>query len=192
MAALLTLGGTLLRRETWGPHHFAYPLIFFGLACATALSTLRQKSRLFFALAALIILLCQASMWARMSGAELDPCVGADKDRLLAELRQRGLDRETIQVHTSWGTYYLAHLFGDRRQAVFYLRDPVEQRAELDRLAALASRLGRGVLVVSSDPETFSLEPLGRLGPPAARYASGPWEAREYLAAGEPVPAEDR
>ena len=47
-----------------------------------------------------------ASLALRLPTARVPAESSPDKDRLLAFVRERGLDRTTLQVHASWGTYY--------------------------------------------------------------------------------------
>ena len=118
-------------------------------------------------------------MWstARVT-AESSP----DKDRLLAFVRERGLDRTTLQVHASWGTYYIAQLFGHTERMLVYTRRIVDDPDRLRRMADLARDKGRPVLLLSSRRwerlHTPAVEAV--FGPPQHTWQFGSWWAVEY------------
>ena len=60
----------------------------------------------------------------------------ADNDRLLAFVRERGLEPESLQVHASWGT--IAQLFGDPARMVVYGRRVVDDPVRPQQMAELA------------------------------------------------------
>ena len=97
-------------------------------------------------------------------------------------MRESGLDRRTVQLLVSWGTYYIAHLFGDREQAVLFSRKFPEDPAMLAGARAAADACGRGVLVVTRRLDRLQTEAIGEvLGPPRAVHDFGDWWAVEYV-----------
>ncbi|HWX25029.1 MAG TPA: hypothetical protein VN083_08310, partial [Vicinamibacteria bacterium] len=100
------------------PHHLAFTLTPVVLALTAALGSGDLLVRTLPAVACVIF---WGSLAARWPKAEVSLDTGKDKDRLVAFLRTSGLERRTVQVHASWGTYYIAHLFGDPEQAVVSL-----------------------------------------------------------------------
>ena len=93
------------------PHHFAFPLLLLVFALALCLDGLPARGRL---AAAALAVVFWATLGARLPSTAFSAEASPDKDVLLAFVRGRGLDRQTLQVHASWGTYYLALLFGDQ------------------------------------------------------------------------------
>ena len=69
----------------------------------------------------------------------------------LAAVREKGLDRSTLQVHASWGTYYIAQLFGDPERMVVYARRCGRTtRRGCGRWRSWRAGRGRPLLLVSS------------------------------------------
>jgi hypothetical protein len=105
-----------------------------------------------------------------------------EKDRLLAFVREEGLDRRALQVHASWGTYYVAQLFGDSRRMVLYLRSASDDPARLAQFRDVARARGRSLLLVSSRrwERLHTAEVESVLGPPLRAWRFGAWWAVEY------------
>ena len=118
--ALATLLATLLTRSAWGPHHIAFTLFFLVGALGLAIGTLRSRHRRLPLALAVLSGLYWASIVARLPQAEIQKDSSFAKDALLETVRDFGLDRKNVQVHTSWGTYYIAHLFGHPAQIVVW------------------------------------------------------------------------
>ncbi|HKZ30851.1 MAG TPA: hypothetical protein VJ648_00685 [Vicinamibacteria bacterium] len=161
------------------PHHFAFPLLPLVLALALACEGLARRERLAtFALVAVF----WATLGARLPEARTPAESSVDKDRLLAFVRDRGLDRESLQVHASWGTYYIAQLFGDPARMVVYARRVVDDPARLSQMAELARATGRPVLLLSSRRferlHTPAVE--AAFGRPQHTWQFGSWWAVEY------------
>jgi hypothetical protein len=115
------------------PHHFAFPLLLLVFALALALDGLSGRAR---GVVAGIALLFWATLAARGPSAEFPGESSPAKDELLRVVRARGLDRESLQLHTSWGTYYIAQLFGDRDRLLLYMRRRPTTRAARPGAAA--------------------------------------------------------
>ncbi|PYQ00820.1 MAG: hypothetical protein DMF83_27230 [Acidobacteria bacterium] len=122
------------------------------------------------------------SLVARWPAATIDPRDSLAKDRLLAFVRSSGLDRRSVQLHVSWGTYYIAHLFGARDQAVLFSRKFPDDPGMLAFARAAADARGRGVLVVTRRLDKLQTEAMGAvLGAPLVTHAFDDWWAVEYL-----------
>jgi hypothetical protein len=165
------------------PHHFAFPLLPLVLALALSADGLARRERL--AVAALMAVFW-VSLGARLPSARTPAESSADKDRLLAFVRVRGLDRESLQVHSSWGTYYIAQLFGDPARMVVYARKVVDDPARLRQMAELAREQGRPLLLLSSRRwerlHTPAVE--AAFGRPRHTWQFGAWSAVEYEVGG--------
>ncbi|HYN05005.1 MAG TPA: hypothetical protein VE359_21325, partial [Vicinamibacteria bacterium] len=161
------------------PHHFAFPLLLLVFALALSFDGLPGRGRL---AAAALAVVFWATLGARLPATAFSTEASPDKDLLLAFVRGRGLDRQTLQVHASWGTYYLALLFGDQERMVVYVRRIVDDPAQLRQMAELARRVGRPLLLVSSRRweriETPQVEEV--LGHPLHTWRFGDWWAIEY------------
>jgi hypothetical protein len=105
-------------------------------------------------------------------------------------VREKGLDRSTLQLHSSWGTYYTAQLFGDRERMVVYARRAVEDPARLREMAELARAVGRPILLFSSRrwDRLHTPEVEAVLGRPERTWRFGDWWAVEYAPTGSPSP----
>jgi hypothetical protein len=177
-AALLTFGVTILSGRALAAHHLAFALAFLLPALAAAIRALPRRGA---ALAAASVLLCWSSLGVRWSGARVDPHSDADKDRLLAWIRESGKDEGAVQLHSSWGTYYIAHLFGAREEIVLFSRKFAREPAYLEAARDLAAAEKRGVLLVSGEPERFRPEVAESvLGRPLAEQRFGHWRVLEY------------
>ena len=161
------------------PHHFAYPLLPLVLALALALESLAGRERL---AAAALVAVFSASLGTRLPSARTPTESSADKDRLLAFVRDRGLDREMLQIHASWGTYYIAQLFGDPARMVVYARRVVDDPARLRQMGELAREKRRPLLLLSSRRwerlHTPAVETA--FGRPRHTWQFGSWWAVEY------------
>ncbi len=178
-AAALTFGLVSLSRHSQWPHHFAFPLLPLVLALALALDAAGRRTR---GAAALLVVFFWASLAARWPAATFPRESSPAKDELLGFVRARGLDRGSVQLHASWGTYYVAQLFGDRDRMLLYMRGATDDPGRLETVRDLARAHGRSVLLVSSrrwerlqTPEVDAV-----LGPPRATWRYGEWWAVEY------------
>ena len=181
-AALATFLPMIPSARAWAAHHFVLGLVFVVLALAAGLRRLGAERPVLLRGVAVVVAAYWLSLAARWPAAAVDPRDGFGKDRLLAFVRESGLDRRTIQLHVSWGTYYIAHLFGDRDQAVLFSRKFPEDAAMLADARAAADARGRGVLVVTRRLDKLQTEAMGEtLGPPRATHDFGDWWAVEYV-----------
>jgi hypothetical protein len=182
LLALLTLAATVFTGSAYWPHHFAFTGTFLVLGLAAFFGDLSPRLQI---LILALVLAFGIGLVARLPLATQSPEANRAKDELLEFIRARELDRKTVEVHTSWGTFYISHLFGARDQEVlfFRLREWTESRAHLAEVRSLAESERRGILVLTSRPESLTHTPLVEttLGPPVARYTFGNWEALEYL-----------
>ena len=177
--AALTFGFVASSGYSRWPHHFAFPLLPLVLALALATEGLVRRERL--ALVTLVALFW-ATLGARLPGAQTPAESSPDKDRLLAFVRERGLDRQSLQVHASWGTYYIAQLFGDPSRMVVYARRVGDDPDRLRQMAELARQTGRPLLLLSSRRfdrlHTPAVE--AAFGRPLHTWQFGSWWAVEY------------
>jgi hypothetical protein len=186
--AALTYGLVAVSGHSRWPHHFAFPLVFLVMALALALDAAGRRGRL--AAAALVVAFWASLAW-RLPTATIPSESARGKDELLAFVRAEGLDRTTLQVHSSWGTYYIAQLFGDPARMLVYLRAAPDDRAQLERLRDVARAHGRPVLLISSRRwerlQTPAVEEA--LGRPERSWQFGSWRALEYDSSLSPAPS---
>ena len=182
LAAFVTFLLMLPSTRAWAAHHFVLGLVFVVLALAASLRRLGAERPALLHAAAVVVAAYWLSLAARWPAATVDPRDGFGKDRLLAFVRESGLDRRSVQLHVSWGTYYVAHLFGDREQAVLFSRKFPEDAGMLAAARAAADARGRGVLVVTRRLDRLHTEAIDRvLGPPRTIHDFGDWWAVEYV-----------
>jgi hypothetical protein len=175
----LTLALASASRLSQWPHHFFFPLLLLVLSLAVALDGPGRRTRI---AVAVVSALFWTSLAVRWPAATVPRGSSFAKDDLLAALRARGLDRDTFQVHSSWGTYYIAQLFGDPGRIVVYLKGIPDDPGLLEEVRALAAERGRPVLLLSSRRwERIQTPSVGQiLGPPARTWRFGEWWAVEY------------
>jgi len=166
------------------PHHFAFPLLLLAFALALAADGADRRVR---AAAAVLVVVFWATLAARWPQATFPTESSPAKDELLRFVRVKGLDRRSLQLHTSWGTSYVAQLFGDRDRLLVYMRGATDDARRLETVRALAEARGRRILLVSSRRwdrlQTPAVE--GVLGRPGAALRFGDWWAVEYDSARE-------
>jgi hypothetical protein len=179
LAGALTFALVAASGHSRWPHHFAFPLLFLVMALAVALDALGRRGRL---ATATLVLVFWGSLASRLPAASVPPESAREKDQLLALVRQEGLDRTTLQVHSSWGTYYIAQLFGHPRRMIVYLRAAPDDPLQLERFREVARSHGRGVLLISARRwERLHTPEVERvLGPPLRSWSFGSWWAVEY------------
>jgi hypothetical protein len=184
LAALTFAAASLSEYSQW-PHHFAFPLFFLVLGLAVALDGLSARAR---GTIAVLVLVFWGTLAARWPAAEFPVDASPAKDELLRVVRARGLDREALQLHTSWGTYYIAQVFGDRGRMLLYVRGATDDPARLRQARDLARAAGRPLLLLSSRRwdriQTPQVE--ATLGRPVRTWQIGEWWAVEY----EPGPSD--
>jgi hypothetical protein len=158
------------------------------LGLAVALDALGRRGRI---VAGGLVLAFWASLAARVPAASVAPESALEKDRLLAFVREEGLDRRTLQVHASWGTYYIGQLFGDPGRMLVYLRAAPDDPLWLERLREEAHTHGRPLLLISARRwERLQTPEVERvLGAPLRHWQFGSWRAVEY---GGPVTSAPR
>ena len=161
------------------PHHAHYPVLLVVLALALAIDGLGRSGRL--AMAAAVALLI-TSLGVRLSQAAYPVEASPDKDRLLRLVRSQGLDRTAFQAHTSWGTYYIAQLFGDPARQLVDIKGLSDDLAQLAEVRRLAHEAGRPVLLLSSRRSDRLQTPAvdAILGPAGECWRFGSWSAVEY------------
>jgi hypothetical protein len=181
-AALVTFLVMLPSARAWAAHHFVLGLVFVVLALAASLRRLGAERPSFVRGVAVVVAAYWLSLVARWPAATIDPRDSLGKDRLLAFVRSSGLDRRSVQLHVSWGTYYIAHLFGAREQAVLFSRKFPEDAGMLAYARAAADARGRGVLVVTRRLDKLQTQAMGEvLGAPRAVHAFDDWWGVEYV-----------
>jgi hypothetical protein len=180
-AALLTFGVTVLSGRALAAHHLVFTLAFLVLALASALGAPGEARGWARGAASLVALFLASLLW-RLPGVSVDPRSNFAKDRLLSFVRESGLDRRVVQLHASWGTYYIAHLFGDPSQAVLFSRKFARDPGYLAQARSLADKEGRAVLLITGEPERLDKDAIeGVLGPPLNTHRFDNWWAFEYL-----------
>ncbi|PYQ13543.1 MAG: hypothetical protein DMF80_14820 [Acidobacteria bacterium] len=168
--------------RAWAAHHLALGLVFVVLALAVALQRLGDVRPALFRGAAAIVAAYWLGLAARWPAAAIDPRDSFGKDRLLAFVRTSGLDRRAVQLHVSWGTYYIAHLFGDRSQAVLFSRRFPEDPAMLSDARAAADARGRSVVLIGRRLDKIQTPAVDQsLGPPRATHDFDGWWLVEYV-----------
>ncbi len=186
LLAALTYALVAASGHSQWPYHFAFPLVFLVLALALALDAVGPRVRL---VAVVLVLVSWVSLASRLPAATVPPQSAREKDRLLAFVRAERLDRTTLQVHSSWGTYYIAQLFGARERMLVYVRSAPDDRPALERLREVAGAHGRPVLLISARRwerlQTPAVEEA--LGRPERSWQFGSWRALEYDAALSPA-----
>lgn len=159
-------------------HHAVFFITYLVLGMGRTLATI-PRARL---LPPLVILFTWGSLALRARSAEVDPRRNFEKDALLREIRATHLDERTIQLHASWGTFYIAHLFGSPREAVLFSKKFPERRDLLQTAKRNADSLGRGLLIVTRKPEALEGPVVTEtLGPPLRVLREGNWTAAQYL-----------
>jgi hypothetical protein len=179
LLAVLTFGLVAASGHSRWPHHFAFPLLLLVPALAVALDAMGPRTRV---VVGALVLAFWASLAARLPTASIPVESSRDKDRLLAFVRAEGLDRRTLQVHASWGTYYIAQLFGDPRRMLVYLRAAPDDPVRLGQFRDLARDHDRSLLLISSRrwERLHTAEVEHVLGPPVRTRRFGAWWAVEY------------
>jgi hypothetical protein len=177
--AVLTLALAASSAYSQWPHHFFFPLLPLVLALAAALDAIPRRGRAVVAVAAAIF---WATLAVRWPVAAFPTDSDFAKDELLRHVRERALDRDRFQVHTSWGTYYVAQLFGDPARIAVFLKALPDDRAQLAEVRDLAAARGRPVLLLSSRRwERIQTDAVAAiLGPPKRTWRFGEWWAVEY------------
>jgi hypothetical protein len=178
-AFALTFALSLPSPFTQWPHHVVLSLVFLVMAVARVVDELPFRG---FVAAFAVVGLVWLSLAVRLPRATVLLEASAEKDRLLEFVRAQGLDRRTLEVHTSWGTYYIAQLFGDRERAVVYLKALPDDPKRLAEVRRLGAEIGRPILLVSSRRreriETDALQ--AELGTPAETHRFGDWWGLVY------------
>lgn len=175
----LTFGLSLPSPFTQWPHHLVLAVVFLVMAVARVLDVLPARA---FGASVLVVAIVWLSLGVRLPRATARLEASFEKDELLAFVRGRGLDQRMLQVHTSWGTYYIAQLFGDPERAVVYLKALPDDAPRLREVRRLADEIGRPLLLVSSRRQERIETPelLTVLGPPAETHRFGDWWAIVY------------
>ena len=183
--AVLTLCLLSLSAYCQWPHHAFYGLLLLAMALALALDALGPRAR---AAVALGLVLSWGGLAARWAVASYPGEAAPEKDALLRFVRESGLDRETLQVHTSWGTYYIAQLFGDPLRTVVYLRAVSRRPEALAEFRDLARERGRPLLLIGARRwERFQTPELAAvIGEPSRSWRFGEWWAAEYPTSASP------
>ena len=179
LVGLVTFALASTSAFTRWPHHFVFPVLFLVLALAVSLHV---GGRAVMGAVAALVLVLWVSLALRWPGATFPRDSSPGKDELLAFVRTRGLDREMLQVHSSWGTYYIAQLFGDpERMAVFVKGIPDDPR-QLREVSCLARERGRPVLLISArDWPRLQFPHVDEiLGRPSRTWRFGEWWAVAY------------
>jgi hypothetical protein len=123
---------------------------------------------------------------ARLPQAYIHRDANFDKDRLVSYVRDSGLAATTVQLHSDWGTYYLAHTFGDAQQMVatqlLYWHPRAEQRRDLERIRDIALKLHRDVLLIGMEASGARQDPLviEALGTAVQVYRFDTWTATRF------------
>jgi hypothetical protein len=176
-AAAVTFGMTVLSGRALASHHLAFTMAFVFLALGASLARMARRTGL-TAVGALMTL-----FWASLlpRAPTTDPHSNRAKDELLAWIRSEGLDKSTVQLHASWGTYYIAHLFGDPDEIVLFARKFAREPDYLVAARDVARAQRRSILLITCEPERFRPDVIeALLGPPVAERRFSNWLALEY------------
>jgi len=189
--ALGTFAAAAASAYSQWPHHFFFPLLLLVLALAVALDGLSPRGR---AAVAVAIAFFWATLAVRWPAATFPTNSSFEKDELLRYVRTQGLDRDRFQVHTSWGTYYIAHLFGDPRRVSVFLKSLPDDRRQLAEVRELARGRGRPILLLSARRwERIQTDAVAEiLGIPQRTWRFGDWWALEYDVAGGAIRSASR
>lgn len=180
-AAALTFGVTVWSGRAGPAHHLAFSLVFVFLAMATALGPPPGARGLVVGTGLALLVLAISLAW-RYQAVETHPRSNHARDRLLTWIRATGRDRTAVQLHASWGTYYIAHLFGHPRQVVLFSKKFARDEDHLSRARAIASAERRILLLITCEPERMDWAVVERvLGRPAASHRFGNWLAFDYV-----------
>ena len=175
-AAILTFGVTVLSGRALASHHLAFTMAFVFLAIGASLARMARPALI---TAGALTALFWVSLLFRAPA--VSPHSNSSKDELLAWIRTEGLDRTTVQLHASWGTYYIAHLFGARDEIVLFSRKFAREPEYLAAARDLAKAQRRSILLLTCEPERFRPDVVESFfGPPAAERRFGNWRALEY------------
>jgi hypothetical protein len=177
--ALVTFAFASASRNSQWPHHFFFPLLVLVVALAAALDALDRRWR---RAVAVVACLFWATLAVRWPAATFPTDSSFAKDEMLRHVREQGLDRDRFQVHASWGTYYIAQLFGDPARVSVFLKALPDDRRQLAEVRDLAAGRGRPVLLYSARRwERLQTDAVaGILGPPRRTWRFGDWWAVEY------------
>ena len=179
VVAVVTFALAATSAFTRWPHHFVFPALFLVLALALALDASGRRTRL---VATALVMVLWTSLALRWPNAAYPLDSSPGKDELLAFVREKGLDRDTFQVHSSWGTYYTAQLFGHPNRLVVFVKGISDDRAQLHQVSCLARERGRRLLLISSRhwprQQTDHVDDV--LGRPAQTWRFGSWWAVTY------------
>jgi hypothetical protein len=183
LLGLVTFGLAATSAFTRWPHHFAFPALFLILALALALDASGPWTRL---VAVALVAVLWTSLALRWPSAEYPRDSSPGKDELLAFVRERGLDRDVFQVHASWGTYYIAQLFGHPRRVVVFVKGISDDPRQLQQVACLSRDRDRRLLLVSSRrwPRLQTAHVDAILGRPEQTWRFGDWWAVAYETSG--------
>jgi hypothetical protein len=186
--AALAFGLMCLTGRAWASHHivFAIDLVLLGLA--GVLTRLRAVHPRTFRVCTVAVCLYWAGLAARFPRVVVNPEANSGKDRLLAYVRESGLDARSVQLHATWGTYFIGHLFGDPRQILLFANRFATVPAYLTRARQIAEARGRSIVIISRrEPEGMRTRgDDGILGPPQAVHRFDGWWAVEYLRQASP------
>jgi hypothetical protein len=180
--ALLTLAVMIPARPEW-PHHFVYALVPLVLALTSALAALEGGAMPSAVVAGSLALLVWAGLAVRLPLAIARSGDSFDKDRLGEFVRREGFDRRNVEVHLSWGTFYIAHLFDAPDACVVYARGAREEAVALPAARRFADGLHRGVLVIRNGPEDDVQHAIATrsIGPPLQAWRFGDWSVARYV-----------
>ena len=182
LLAAVTFGATISHRSVWGPHHLAFALFFLALALASAFGSARRRSTALAAALALAVFGFWVSLALRLPSAVIRTDCGFSKDALLADVRSAGQQPPVVEVHTAWGTFYQALLFGPREQIVLWLprfADRADAIAEVRRIAEATHR-GVRVIGMRAPSRRFTPALAAALGPPVSERHYQDWWVFEF------------
>ena len=172
LLSALTFGFVAASGYSRWPHHFAFPLLAAGARARPRPRGPRPGASG-----------SRPWRWPRPSGRSLGARLpaGADARRVLAGQGPAAAPSSgsavstatSLQVHASWGTYYIAQLFGDPARMLVYARRVGDDPARLRQLAELAreQRTTAAAAELASPRAAPHARGRGRLRPPAAHVA---------------------
>jgi hypothetical protein len=179
MLAAVTFASTVLTRSAWGPHHVAFTLFFVTVGLGLALAGLGARARL---AAAAVVAVYWAFLSLRLPSATIQVDTSFGKDALLRGLSATGLDRRSVQVHTSWGTFYIAHLFAAADGVVLWAPGLSDRPEALSEVRRIAIETQRAIVEISLRPvqRIATRATLAAFGAPRRIEHYGEWQLVEF------------
>jgi hypothetical protein len=107
--------------------------------------------------------------------------LGFEKDQILPYVKEDGLENRVVQLHDSWGLYYILHTFGSKDSLVLFQTRDVLTPTTFEYVVDVARKTQRHVLVITdSTDESFRSAYVAHFGEPISLRKVGSWIAAEF------------